>query len=34
VRAVQVVEVADGKAKNIRQYFDMATILEQMGVDR
>jgi steroid delta-isomerase-like uncharacterized protein len=34
VRAVQVVEVADGKAKTIRQYFDMATILQQIGVTK
>lgn len=32
LRAVQVVDVEDGKAKSIRQYFDMATLLEQIGV--
>ena len=31
VRAIQVVDVADGKAKSIRQYFDMGTILQQIG---
>jgi steroid delta-isomerase-like uncharacterized protein len=33
VRAAQVVEVADGKAKRIRHYFDMGTILHQIGVE-
>ena len=32
LRAVQVVEVANGKSQSIRQYFDMATMLQQMGV--
>jgi steroid delta-isomerase-like uncharacterized protein len=32
IRACQVIEVADGKATSIRQYFDMGTILQQMGV--
>ncbi len=32
IRAVQVVDVADGKAQSIRQYFDMATLFEQLGV--
>jgi len=31
LRALQVVEVADGKAKSVRQYFDMATMLQQIG---
>ena len=31
VRAVQVVDVADDKAQSIRQYFDMGTILQQIG---
>ena|SRR5439155_20795221 len=31
LRAVQVVAVANGKTKSIRQYFDMATILQQIG---
>jgi steroid delta-isomerase-like uncharacterized protein len=31
LRAIQVVDVADGKAKSIRQYFDMGTILNQIG---
>jgi steroid delta-isomerase-like uncharacterized protein len=33
VRAVQVVEVADGNAKAIRHYFDMGTILQQIGAE-
>jgi steroid delta-isomerase-like uncharacterized protein len=32
MRACQVVEVADGKAQRIRQYFDMATMMAQLGV--
>lgn len=32
MRAIQIVELADGKARNIRQYFDMATMLSQLGV--
>jgi steroid delta-isomerase-like uncharacterized protein len=32
LRAVQVVDVRDGKAQSIRQYFDMATLLQQIGV--
>lgn len=31
IRASMVVEVADGKAKTMRQYFDMATLLQQLG---
>ncbi|HXY31422.1 MAG TPA: ester cyclase [Gemmatimonadaceae bacterium] len=31
-RAVQLIEVAGGKTKSIRQYFDMATMLKQLGV--
>lgn len=34
LRACQVVEVADGKVKVIRNYFDMATMLQQLGVKR
>jgi steroid delta-isomerase-like uncharacterized protein len=34
VRACQVVEVANGKVNVIRQYFDMATMLQQLGVKR
>ena len=34
VRACQVVDVAaDGKARSMRHYFDMATILAQLGVN-
>lgn len=32
MRAIQVVDVADGKARSIRHYFDMATMLQQLGV--
>jgi steroid delta-isomerase-like uncharacterized protein len=32
VRGCQVVEVAEGRVKEIRHYFDMATILTQLGV--
>ncbi len=31
LRAVQIVEVADGKAKSIRQYFDVGTLVEQIS---
>jgi steroid delta-isomerase-like uncharacterized protein len=31
VRAVQVVDVADGKVQAVRHYFDMATLLQQLG---
>ena len=31
LRACQVVEVADGKVQAIRHYFDMATLLRQLG---
>jgi steroid delta-isomerase-like uncharacterized protein len=32
LRACQVVEIAGGKTKSVRQYFDMATLLQQLGV--
>jgi len=32
VRACQIIEVAGGKAKSCRQYFDMATMMQQLGV--
>ena len=32
LRACQIIDVADGKAQRIRQYFDMATLLAQLGV--
>ena len=31
IRACQVVDVADGKVQAIRHYFDMATLLQQLG---
>ena len=34
IQAVQVIDVADGKAESIRHYFDMATMLEQLGVGK
>jgi steroid delta-isomerase-like uncharacterized protein len=33
IRACQVVEVANDRVKSIRQYFDMGTLLEQIGVE-
>lgn len=32
LRACQVTQVARGKVKTMRQYFDMATLLQQLGV--
>jgi predicted ester cyclase len=32
IRACQVVEVANDKAQLMRQYFDMATLMQQLGV--
>jgi steroid delta-isomerase-like uncharacterized protein len=32
LRACQVFEVADGKARVMRQYFDLATLMKQLGV--
>lgn len=32
IRACQVVEVKDGKVQSVRHYFDMATMLAQLGV--
>ena len=31
IRACQVVDVADGKVQAVRHYFDMATMLRQLG---
>jgi steroid delta-isomerase-like uncharacterized protein len=33
LRACQVVEVANDKVKSVRHYFDMATLLRQLGVN-
>lgn len=33
LRACQIVEVANDRVKSIRQYFDMGTLLEQIGVE-
>ena len=33
MRACQIFEVADGKVRSLRQYFDMATMLAQLGVN-
>ena len=30
--ACQIIEIADGKAKSMRQYFDMATLMQQLGI--
>ncbi len=32
MRACQVFEIAGGKAQSMRQYFDMATLMQQLGV--
>ena len=32
IRACQIVEVKDGKVQVVRHYFDMATLLAQLGV--
>jgi steroid delta-isomerase-like uncharacterized protein len=32
IRACQVFEMSDNKARTIRHYFDMATLLEQLGI--
>ena len=32
VRACQIIEIADGKAQAMRHYFDMTTLLRQLGV--
>ena len=32
IRACQVIEVANEKAQVMRQYFDMATLMQQLGV--
>lgn len=33
LRACQVVEVANDKVKSVRHYFDMGTLLDQLGVE-
>ncbi len=33
VRACQVFEMSDSKARVIRHYFDMSTLLQQLGVE-
>ena len=33
LRAIQVVDVANDKVKSVRQYFDMGTLLHQIGAD-
>jgi steroid delta-isomerase-like uncharacterized protein len=32
LRACQIVEVAEGKAQSMRHYFDMATMMQQLGI--
>ncbi len=32
LRACQVIDIVDGKAQSMRHYFDMATMLQQLGV--
>ena len=33
LRAIQVVDVVDDRVKSVRQYFDMGTLLKQIGAD-
>ena len=33
LRAIQVVDVANDRVNSVRQYFDMGTLLDQIGVD-
>jgi steroid delta-isomerase-like uncharacterized protein len=33
-RACQVIQLKDGKTRSIRQYFDMATMLRQLGITK
>ena len=33
IRAVQITEITNGKAQATRHYFDMATLLKQIGVE-
>jgi steroid delta-isomerase-like uncharacterized protein len=32
LRACQIIDVADGKTQKIRQYFDLSTLMSQIGV--
>ena len=32
MRACQIVEIEDGKAKSVRHYFDMMTMMQQLGL--
>jgi steroid delta-isomerase-like uncharacterized protein len=34
IRACQVIELANGKTRSIHHYFDMATMLRQLGISR
>lgn len=34
MRACQVIALEDGKTKSIRHYFDMATMLRQLGINK
>jgi len=33
LRAIQVVDIANDRVKSVRQYFDMGTLLKQIGAD-
>ena len=33
LRSCQIIDVADGKTERVRQYFDMATLMAQIGVN-
>jgi steroid delta-isomerase-like uncharacterized protein len=34
IRACQIIEVAQGKTRSIRHYFDIATMLRQLGISK
>jgi steroid delta-isomerase-like uncharacterized protein len=34
MRACQIIELANGKTRSIRHYFDLATMLRQLGISR
>ena len=34
MRACQIIELKDGKTQSIRHYFDMATMLQQLGISK
>ncbi len=32
--ACMIVEIGDGKVKSMRHYFDMATLMQQLGISK